>query len=56
MIGKQVKFRVEYRVDANRRDFGAIILDGENVCVTVAREGWARVKPLDQCRDGVSQV
>ena len=56
MIGKQVRFRVEYRVDSIKRDFASVIFNDENLCLTVAREGWARVKPLEQCRDGVSQV
>ncbi len=56
VIGKSVRFRVEYRVESIKRDFGAIFLDEENVGLSVAREGWARVKPLEQCRDGVSEV
>ena len=49
LIGKRVQFTVEYRVAAIGRDFGAVELDGENVCVAVAREGWARVK---EAREG----
>ncbi|KAF0692996.1 Aste57867_15990 [Aphanomyces stellatus] len=54
LIGKQVRFKVEYRVSVINRDFGSIYLNGENVCVTVAREGFAKVKSVEQSRDGVS--
>lgn len=59
-IGKQVRFKVEYRVNAINRDFGSVWLPAnargveENACVVVAREGWAKVKGLDQSRDGAS--
>ncbi|KAJ0393787.1 hypothetical protein P43SY_008224 [Pythium insidiosum] len=59
-IGKQVRFKVEYRVGAINRDFGSVWLPAnargveENACVVVAREGWAKVKPLEQSRDGAS--
>lgn len=57
-IGKQVRFKVEYRVGAINRDFGSVWLPAnargveENVCVIVAREGYAKVKTLEQSRDG----
>lgn len=59
-IGKQVRFKVEYRVGAINRDFGSVWLPPnargveENACVIVAREGWAKVKPVEQSRDGAS--
>eukprot|EP00924_Labyrinthula_sp_SR-Ha-C_P010644 maker-scaffold_49-snap-gene-0.3-mRNA-1 protein AED:0.01 eAED:0.01 QI:48/1/0.75/1/1/1/4/414/1015 len=51
-IGKKVYFKVEYTVQAINRQFGAVyLLDksspkgyGENLCITIAREGWAQVK------------
>lgn len=53
-IGKQVRFKVEYRVPAINRDFGSVWLPAnargveENACVVVARSGWAKVKnPAD---------
>lgn len=49
-------FKVEYRVQSINRDFGSVWLDGQNVCVRVAAEGWARVKTLEQSRgDGHCQ-
>ncbi|OQR83254.1 nuclease [Achlya hypogyna] len=54
LIGKVVRFKVEYKVAAINRDFGSIYLNGENVCVLVAKEGWAKVKTLEQSRDGCS--
>lgn len=48
-------FKVEYRVPSINRDFGSIWLDGQNVCVRVAAEGWAKVKTLEQSRDGHCQ-
>ncbi|TMW64988.1 hypothetical protein Poli38472_009155 [Pythium oligandrum] len=59
-IGKQVRFKVEYRVNAINRDFGSVWLPAnargveENACVVVAREGWAKVKTVEQSRDGAS--
>ncbi|KAG3001750.1 hypothetical protein PC120_g20087, partial [Phytophthora cactorum] len=58
-IGKQVRFNVEYRVPAINRDFGSVWLPAnargveENLCVIQARTGYARVKTLEQSRDGV---
>ncbi|DBA04877.1 TPA: hypothetical protein N0F65_006879 [Lagenidium giganteum] len=58
VIGKQVRFKVEYRVAAINRDFGSVWITKdngkeENLCVVMARAGLAKVKPLDQSRDGV---
>lgn len=57
-IGKQVRFKVEYRVAAINRDFGSVWLPPnargveENLCVIVARQGFARVKnPADYARN-----
>ncbi|KAK1933976.1 Ribonuclease TUDOR 1 [Phytophthora citrophthora] len=58
-VGKQVRFKVEYRVPAINRDFGSVWLPAnsrgveENLCVIQARTGYAKVKTLDQSRDGV---
>jgi staphylococcal nuclease domain-containing protein 1 len=54
LIGKQVRFKVEYNVAPLKRDFGSIFLNGENVCLMVAREGMAKVKTMEQSRDGCS--
>ncbi|EQC42645.1 hypothetical protein SDRG_00373 [Saprolegnia diclina VS20] len=54
LIGKVVRFKVEYKVSVINRDFGSIYLDGENVCVLVAKAGFAKVKTLEQSRDGCS--
>uniref|UniRef100_A0A7S2RCV2 Uncharacterized protein n=1 Tax=Mucochytrium quahogii TaxID=96639 RepID=A0A7S2RCV2_9STRA len=44
-VGKAVRFKVEYSVPSINRQFGAVYLENkENLCVTIAREGWARVK------------
>lgn len=57
-IGKTVRFKVEYRVSAINRDFGSVWLPPntrgveENLCVIVAREGYAKVKTVEQSRDG----
>lgn len=51
-VGKAVTFKVEYKVPSINREFGSVWLDGENLCVTVAREGFAKVKTLEQSRDG----
>lgn len=53
-----MRFKVEYRVSAINRDFGSVWLPPnargveENLCVIVAREGYAKVKTLEQSRDG----
>lgn len=58
-IGKQVRFKVEYRVPAINRDFGSVWLPPnnrgveENLCVIQARTGYAKVKTVEQSRDGV---
>lgn len=44
MIGRQVRFKVEYKIESSNRSCGAIFLDDENVCKAVARSGWAPVK------------
>mmetsp|Transcript_28764 Transcript_28764/g.37765 ORF Transcript_28764/g.37765 Transcript_28764/m.37765 type:complete len:904 (+) Transcript_28764:127-2838(+) len=54
-IGKTVQFQVEYRVASIDRDFGCVKLDGENLGKAVVRQGWAKVKPAEQSRDGQSQ-
>ncbi|RHY33831.1 hypothetical protein DYB32_001561 [Aphanomyces invadans] len=45
---------VDYRVAAINRDFGSVYLNGENVGLAVAREGFAKVKSMEQSRDGAS--
>lgn len=50
VIGKRVEFRVDYKVAAINRDFGTIILDGENVGKAVVRHGWASVRASDENR------
>jgi len=46
-IGKYVSFKVEYTVQNINREFGEVRMTTEpkeNLCVTVARAGWARVR------------
>ncbi|GBG26689.1 Staphylococcal nuclease domain-containing protein 1 [Hondaea fermentalgiana] len=46
-VGKLVTFQVEYSVASINRQFGAVRLQNDtkdNLCVVVARAGWARVK------------
>ncbi|CAK9002815.1 Ribonuclease TUDOR 2 (AtTudor2) (TUDOR-SN protein 2) (100 kDa coactivator-like protein) [Durusdinium trenchii] len=46
-VGKYVSFKVEYSVPSINRQFGAVCLtteSKENLCVMVARAGWAKVK------------
>ncbi|CAI5724755.1 unnamed protein product [Peronospora farinosa] len=58
-VGKVVRFQVEYRISSISRDFGSVWLPinsrgvEENLCVIQARTGYAKVKTLDQSRDGV---
>ncbi|KAI9911856.1 hypothetical protein PsorP6_009679 [Peronosclerospora sorghi] len=58
-IGKSVRFKVEYRVASINRDFGSVWLPAnsrgveENLCVIQARTGYAKVKTVEQARDGV---
>ncbi|RLN73714.1 hypothetical protein BBJ28_00026222, partial [Nothophytophthora sp. Chile5] len=58
-VGKVVRFKVEYRVPAINRDFGSVWLPAnsrgveENLCVIQARTGYAKVKSVEQSRDGV---
>uniref|UniRef100_M4C3N0 Uncharacterized protein n=1 Tax=Hyaloperonospora arabidopsidis (strain Emoy2) TaxID=559515 RepID=M4C3N0_HYAAE len=62
-VGKTARFQVEYRVASINRDFGSVWLlqsistnstiNEENLCVVQARAGYAKVKSLDQCRDGI---
>ncbi|KAF0753464.1 hypothetical protein AaE_005697, partial [Aphanomyces astaci] len=54
LIGKPVRFKVDYRVSVINRDFGSVYLNGENVGLAVAREGFAKVKSIEQSRDGAS--
>jgi len=53
-VGRRVEFVVEYKVERINRNFGAVILNGENLCKTVVRAGWARVKPEHLSKDGSS--
>lgn len=52
VLGQQVTFKVDYRVESISRDFGTITLNGESVSRAVVREGWARVKTGGQNREG----
>jgi hypothetical protein len=52
VLGQQVAFKVDYRVESISRDFGTITLNGESVSRAVVREGWARVKTGGQNREG----
>ena len=61
VIGKRVAFRVEYKVDAIRRTFGSIQLDGiGDVGTAVVRNGWAKVRPSregdEQCAANLEEL
>ena len=61
VIGKRVAFRVEYTVDAIRRTFGSIQLDGVgDVGTAVVRNGWAKVRPSregdEQCASNLEEL
>ena len=52
IVGKSVTFKVEYSVPAIKRDFAAVYFNGENLCKTVVRAGWATVR--ENTKDGYS--
>ena len=54
-IGKKVDFEVEYHVDGINRDFGAIMLGGENLRKVVAAAGFASVKDVGSSK-GKSRI
>ena len=61
VIGKRVAFKVDYKVDAIRRTFGAIDLDGVgDVGTAIVRNGWANVRPSrdgdDQCAANIDEL
>lgn len=43
VIGKDIAYKVEYKVEAIKRTFGALYLD-ESVVKKIVREGWANVR------------
>ncbi|CAD7701107.1 unnamed protein product, partial [Ostreobium quekettii] len=46
-IGKECVFRTDYRVEQiGNREFGSVFMDKENVALTVAANGWAKVNPV----------
>ncbi|CAE7928549.1 Tudor-SN, partial [Symbiodinium sp. KB8] len=47
LVGKAVRFEVEYKVDTINRSFAALYLDSANVNEMVARAGWAKVMEVD---------
>ncbi|BBN01059.1 staphylococcal nuclease domain-containing protein 1 [Marchantia polymorpha subsp. ruderalis] len=44
-IGKEVTFKVDYVVSSINREFGTVLLDGQNVAYDVVAQGWAKVRP-----------
>ncbi|CAM6104246.1 unnamed protein product [Calypogeia fissa] len=44
-IGKEVTFKVDYVVASINREFGTVLLDGQNVAYDVVKDGWAKVRP-----------
>ena len=44
LIGKQVKFRVEYAVQSIGREFGQVYVGDVNAAVESVANGWAKVR------------
>ncbi|CAH2073709.1 unnamed protein product, partial [Thlaspi arvense] len=54
-IGKEVAFKVDYKVEAIGREFGSVFLGHENLAKLVVQNGWAKVRePGRQNQDKVS--
>lgn len=45
LVGRRIKFRVEYVVSSIGREFGTIYVGDENVSLASVSHGWARVRP-----------
>ncbi|KAG0567867.1 hypothetical protein KC19_7G168000 [Ceratodon purpureus] len=43
-IGKEVTFKVDYVVPSINREFGTVIMGGQNVAYDVVADGWAKVR------------
>lgn len=43
-VGKEVIFKVDYKVDGITREFGSVFLGETNLALNVVTEGWARVR------------
>ncbi len=44
LIGKQVKFRVEYAVASIGREFGQVYVGDDNASLESVANGWAKVR------------
>ncbi|VVB13566.1 unnamed protein product [Arabis nemorensis] len=56
-IGKEVAFKVDYKVEAIGREFGSVFLGNENLAKLVVQNGWAKVREQgQQNQDKVSKV
>ncbi|CAG7896036.1 unnamed protein product [Brassica rapa] len=54
-IGKEITFKVDYKVEAIGREFGSVYLGSENLAKLVVQNGWAKVRePGQQNKDKVS--
>ncbi|KAH0852942.1 hypothetical protein HID58_093619 [Brassica napus] len=54
-IGKEITFKVDYKVEAIGREFGSVYLGSENLAKLVVQNGWAKVRePGQQNQDKVS--
>ena len=42
-IWQEVTFKVDYVVPSINREFGTVMLDGQNVAYDVVSAGWAKV-------------
>ncbi|CAN7113839.1 unnamed protein product [Brassica rapa subsp. narinosa] len=52
-IGKEISFRVEYKVEALAgREFGSVFLGTQNVAKLVVQNGWAKVREPGQQNQG----
>ncbi|CAH8353909.1 unnamed protein product [Eruca vesicaria subsp. sativa] len=47
-IGKEVTFKVDYKVEAIGREFGSVYLGNENLAKLVVQNGWAKVRESGQ--------
>eukprot|EP00271_Cylindrocystis_brebissonii_P011331 TRINITY_DN2863_c0_g1_i1.p1 TRINITY_DN2863_c0_g1~~TRINITY_DN2863_c0_g1_i1.p1 ORF type:complete len:1029 (-),score=217.63 TRINITY_DN2863_c0_g1_i1:718-3804(-) len=43
-IGKEVVFKVDYKVEGIQREFGSVFMGETNLALAVVAEGWARVR------------
>ena len=57
VIGKQVRFRIEFVVPGGTRELGTVMLGNTNINEAVVEAGWAKLRaggrePKDSCGPG----